>query len=245
MASLVITKRPGKSGPRYVVRYRLGGRSYPLVHAGSFRTLREARARRDLIAGELAAGRIPSDLLRGMSEAPRPTTTVSEWRDRYLESRIDIDDNTTKNYRSALKKLCEKFGDRDPHELRPSDIAEWVAELATTFKPGTVRLYVIAARLLLDYANCDPNPARDARVKLPKHVRDEPDPPSAEHVLAMLDAMSAKYRLMFVVIGQGALRVGEAVHLKWATSTPPGCGCGCPGQRRRRTKIAGFTCLSG
>ena len=28
------------------------------------------------------------------------------------------------------------------------------------------------------------NPGRDARVKLPKHVREEPNPPSAEHVLA-------------------------------------------------------------
>ena len=39
-----------KDGPRYVVRYRLGGRAYPLVHAGSFKTLRggegEPRPRR-------------------------------------------------------------------------------------------------------------------------------------------------------------------------------------------------------
>ena len=43
MASLVITTRRTQSGPRYVVRYRLGGRAYPIVHAGSFRTLKEAR----------------------------------------------------------------------------------------------------------------------------------------------------------------------------------------------------------
>jgi hypothetical protein len=29
MPSLTITTRRTKSGPRYVVRYRLGGRSYP------------------------------------------------------------------------------------------------------------------------------------------------------------------------------------------------------------------------
>ena len=57
MPSLTITTRQAKDGPRYVVRYRLGGRSYPVRHAGSFRTLKEAKVRRDLVAGELAAGR--------------------------------------------------------------------------------------------------------------------------------------------------------------------------------------------
>jgi hypothetical protein len=61
MASALITTRQTKSGSRYVVRYRLGGRAYPLVHGGSFRTLKEARARRDVVAGEIAAGRNPAD----------------------------------------------------------------------------------------------------------------------------------------------------------------------------------------
>jgi integrase len=78
-----------------------------------------------------------------------------------------------------------------------------------------VRQKVIAVRLLLDFAGCDPNPARDPKVKLPKQVRDEPQPPSAEHVLAILDALGKKWRLMFVTIEQRALRVGEAVSLKW------------------------------
>jgi hypothetical protein len=62
VASALVTTRQTKSGPRYVVRYRLGGRSYPVVHGGSFRTMREARSRRDAIAGELAAGRNPAEL---------------------------------------------------------------------------------------------------------------------------------------------------------------------------------------
>jgi hypothetical protein len=61
-------------------------------------------------------------------------------------------------------------------DLTATDLAEWVAELAANHKPGTVRQKVIAVRLLLDFAGCDPNPARDPRVRLPKHVRNEPDP---------------------------------------------------------------------
>jgi hypothetical protein len=68
VASVNITRRHTSSGPRYVVRYRLGGRAYPIVHGGSFPREREAKTRRDLIAGELAAGRNPADVLRALEQ---------------------------------------------------------------------------------------------------------------------------------------------------------------------------------
>jgi hypothetical protein len=62
MASSFVVTRETKSGARrFVVRYRLGGRAWPVQHGDSFSTMREARARRDLIAGELAAGRNPAE----------------------------------------------------------------------------------------------------------------------------------------------------------------------------------------
>ena len=150
-----------------------------------------------------------------MVEPARAVVTLSSWADKFLVSRLDIDDNTAKNYRTALKKVCERLGDRDPFTLRTDDVAEWVAELAATFKPGTVQLYVTTFRLLLDYVGVDPNPARDPRVKVPKQTREEPQPPSADHVAAMLEAMGERWRLLFVTIEQGALRLGEAVGLRW------------------------------
>jgi Arm DNA-binding domain len=61
MASSFIVTRKTKTGERrFVVRYRLGGRAWPVQHGGSFGTLKEARARRDVIAGELAAGQNPT-----------------------------------------------------------------------------------------------------------------------------------------------------------------------------------------
>ena len=66
MASASITKR----GKKYVVRYRVGGRAFPVQHGGSFQTMKEARARRDLVAAELAAGRNPADTLRQLVETP-------------------------------------------------------------------------------------------------------------------------------------------------------------------------------
>jgi hypothetical protein len=78
VATITITPRRRKTRTSYVVRYRLGGRAYPLVRGGAFRTVREARSRRDLIAGEIAAGRNPAELLARLHEQPE-IVTVSEW----------------------------------------------------------------------------------------------------------------------------------------------------------------------
>jgi integrase len=215
VASVTITTRQTVGGTRYVVRYRLGGRAYPITHGGSFRTLREAKTRRDLIGGELAAGRNPADLLQQVFVERRPVLTLSSWTEKFLASRLDVDESTRKTYASALKKACHRFGSRDPASLRADDVAEWVAELARSLKPGTVRLYLLALRLLFDYVGVDPNPARDKRVRWPKQERVEPKPPSAEHFAAIVAAASPKYRLLLVTIEQGALRLSEAVSLTW------------------------------
>jgi len=216
MATVTITTRRRKNGPRYVVRYRLGGRAYPIVHAGAFKFLKEAKARRDLVAGELAAGRNPAEALRALSAAPTVVLSIETWASRFLDSRIDIDVNTKKNYRAGLRKISETFGDRDPHTITATEIAEWIAALAQERKPGTLHQYLIAFRLLLDHVGLEPNVARDPRVKLPKQVREEPNPPSAEHTEAILAALGAKWKLLFVTTEQGALRLGEAVGLRWA-----------------------------
>ena len=199
------------------MRFRLGGRAYPLVHAGSFTTLREARARRDLIGGEIAAGRNPRLLLDTLAAEPTIVRmTISTWAEKFVASRIDVDQNTIKNYRTALKKINATFGDRDAEDITVDEVANWVAELAGTYKPGTVRLYLLTFRLLLDYVGLDENPCRDPRVKLPKRVREEPRPPSAEHFMAIVTAVHDPVRrLLLVTLEQGALRLGEAVALTW------------------------------
>jgi hypothetical protein len=56
MASASITVRRTGSGRRYVVRFRLGGRSYPIAHGGSFKTLREGSCRPACGSGVPKAG---------------------------------------------------------------------------------------------------------------------------------------------------------------------------------------------
>jgi hypothetical protein len=183
MASVFITRRKTRSGPRHVVRYRLGGRTYPIVHGGSFKKLREAQERQRLIGGELAAGRNPQQLLDAMLTPPEPVR-VDVLRDlgpRYLTSRVDLDAKTEKAHRSALERVYAWAGGRDPHTLTFNDCQLFVGTLIegdADHKPlraSTARKYFNVLKLLLDFAGVEPNAARDSRVKLPTVRAQEPN----------------------------------------------------------------------
>ena len=213
-----IRKRRTKRGERrYDVRYRLGGHDAPVLHGGTFPTLRAAEIRRELIRGELAAERDPRLLLRPVAGAREgdPGRTVREWGDQYLASRRDVDENTRRNFRSCQRKINERFGDVPVGQVSLFAVDAWVGELAAVHKPGTTRQFLTKLALLLDYAGLDPNPARDRRVKLPKYVKPEPNPPPAEHVEAVLRVLPPRWRLLHVLVEQTALRASEGVELVW------------------------------
>lgn len=215
MATISISTRKTASGKRYDVRYRLGGRAYPVVRAGTFKTEREAKARRDLIAGEIAHGRNPAQLLANLSDTLEKFEAFETWAERFVASRIDVAENTRKMYRSHLRKLGETFADRHPHAITAAEVAEWVAAQAEERKPGTVAQYLDCLKVFLDFTGVEPNPARDPRVKLPKRVTEEANPPSDEHYLAIIDKLLPRWRLFFVTLEQGGLRAGEALALRW------------------------------
>ena len=215
MATITISTRTTASGRRYDVRYRLGGRAYPVVRAGTFKTEREAKARRDLVAGEIATGRNPADLLATLSPTAATFDSFETWADRFLASRIDLAENTRKMYRSHLRKIGGTFADRDPHSISAADVAGWVAAQAQERKPGTVAQYLDVFKVIMDFVGVEPNPARDPKVKLPRRVTEEANPPSDAHFLAILEALLPRWRLFFVTIEQGGLRIGEAASLRW------------------------------
>jgi integrase len=212
MASLTITTRQTASGPRYVVRYRLGGRAYPLVQVGSYRTMRDAKTRRDFVAGELAAGRNPADALRAVLE-PSKRRTFRQWSEAYTSSRVDFAAATTKNLESHLKAILPTFGDRDPATITPSDVQTWIAGL--TLKPGSIRRYLATLRAVLDFADADPNPARDGRVKLPREEQAVVDPPTATDVDTIIAKVPKRWRLPLRTLEQTGMRVGELHALAW------------------------------
>jgi integrase len=215
MASASITTRKTRSGSkRYVVRFRRGGRYFPIEHGGSFPTMREARIRRDLIAGELAAGRNPRELFQRLTEQP-VSRTFEHTFDAFIASRIDVVPATLENYRTARERFLPLLGTCDPSRLSWQEIQQAVGDLASDLSPGSVRLYLGTLRQVLDYAGCDPNPARDKRIKLPRREASIPEPPSESAVAAIIANAPPKWRLALRVLEQTGMRAGELGKLEW------------------------------
>jgi integrase len=215
MASCFIVSRPSKRGRnRFAVRYRLGGRTYPIQHGGAFPTQKEAKARRDLIAGELAAGRNPADLLRSIA-TPAVVRTFEDVFDSFVASRVDVKPATLENYKTHRIRLVKLLGTKPPETIRWQDVQDTIGNLAEELAASSLRGYLATLRLVLDYADVDPNPARDRRVKLPRIEAEVPTPPTASEVAAIIANAPKKWSLAIRVLEQTGLRVGELARIEW------------------------------
>jgi integrase len=215
MASASITPRKTKGGGRrFVVRFRRGGRYFQIEHGGSFGTLREARIRRDMIAGELAAGRDPREALRTLAERPM-VRTFAQTFEAFIESRVDVAPATIENYRTHRDRLVAILGASDLLRLSWQDVQATVTALAAGLSPASVRNYIGTLRQVLDYAGADPNPASDRRVKLPRRESHVPEPPSESEVAAIIGSAPPKWRLALRVLEQTGMRAGELTKLEW------------------------------
>ena len=222
-----VTKRKTSGGGiRSVVRYRWGGRGFKLLHLGSKQTQREARALRDWAAGELAAARDPRESLRTASVVALVSARAGDldtWWDRFIAARLDTSPGTQRNYRKAKERFSSLLGSRDPRSLVVADVQEAIGALAGEIEATTLHKYVNTLRQVLDFAGVEPNVARDRRVKLPSVVREEPEPPDAPQVVAMLDKLTKRWLLAFVTAEQTGMRVGEVAGVAWGDVDVVGC----------------------
>ena len=117
------------AGGSWEVRYRLGGRESRIRYGGKFRTLRDARARRDWIAGELAAQRVPDlDALAAADRAPA-AETVRVAAEAWRASRLDVAAGTDATYAVALGRILPALGSLELDRLDTRRVAALVAEL--------------------------------------------------------------------------------------------------------------------
>ena len=194
---------------RYLVKYRLGGRESAHRYAGSFPTRREALARERWVAGELAAMRAPR--LAALADSPHSVPTLAEAAERWRASRVDVADGTAVGHRVQLARVLPLLGTRPVDEITPADVAELVAALhAAGRKRETIRKSLGALAQVLDFAGVKDNPARDrVRVRLPRAEREEPSPPTAGQIEAVLPLMPPRYALALLVLDATGMRVGE------------------------------------
>lgn len=215
MASVyVIARKSERTGKRsFLVRYRLGGRETPALHGGTFPTRRLADERADVLRGFIARGEVPRlDIIEATSGTPATVMSVSQ---DYLEARkVDAADGTRKLYTQAQGWLG-KLGDLMPSQVTVKDVQDWINEMNQSLAPGSVKKYRDYLRLVLDHADIEPNPARSRKVRLPANDAEEIKPPPFEHWVAILTALSPRFRLHALVMENTGLRIGELFAMTW------------------------------
>ena len=176
-------------------------------YGGSFRTQREAKIRRDWVAGELAAMRVPdTKALAGPGRSP----TLREVATRWQESRKDVRETTKIQHRTSLNHVNRVLGDRAHDAIGWEDVQRMIDTLAGEKRAReSVRKCRTVLAMVLDYGAVTPNPARDQRVKLPLAEPDEVEPPHADHVEAAAWLLTPSYLIGLLVLDATGARVGE------------------------------------
>jgi integrase len=211
MSSAWVERRATASGTRYRVKFRVGGRESTPRYAGAFRSMREATVRRNWVAGELAAMRVPDVSL--LDQEPVRPPTLAEAADAWRASRVDVVDQTQNMHRSAIGRIwniAPQLRSRRLDELGYEDVAALVAALvAKGYKRGTVKKTRTALAQCLDFFAVEPNVARDERVKLPKERRPHVPPPLAEHIERVAECIPRHHVLPLLIVDECGPRVNE------------------------------------
>jgi integrase len=114
-----------------------------------------------------------------------------------------------------LKRLLPTFGERAPATITPSDVQEWIGAQMNELKPSSLSRYLNTLRQVLDFADVEPNPARDRRVKLPRIEATTVEPPTARQVDAILAHSPPRWKVPLRTLEQTGMRVGELRDLEW------------------------------
>jgi integrase len=211
MASAWIHTVTTKAGAkRYRIGYQLGGRGSRSRYGGSFKTKAEAKARRDWIAGELAALRVP--VINVLDPKPVKPTTLREATERWRSSRIDVDEGTRTNDRVNTERVLKHDPALATTPVDKLNVERWAqvfADLAAVpYRRGTLKKSKEAFAMVYDHLGVDPNPVRDKRVKLPHEATSDMVVPLASHVEAVAGVLTADDLLPYLVIDWTGLRLG-------------------------------------
>jgi integrase len=193
---------------RWRVRYRLGGGETPPLYAGKFVRKADALERRNWVTAELAGMRVPD--LR-LVQPERPTVpTLRDACETWRATRIDVDEGTRTNDRVNTERVFKHDPALEQRRLDELDHERWArvfADLANTYKRGTLKKSKEAFSMVYDHFDFDPNPVRDPRVKLPHEEERDLIVPLAAHVEAVAAVLTAEQLLPYLVIDWTGLRL--------------------------------------
>jgi integrase len=152
---------------------------------------------------------VPRPRLDGDGQPASPTLeeVAAKWR----ASRVDVAGGTDATYAVNLKRILDRLGTHRVDEITVEDVAALVADL---HREGLVRESIRKTRstlgMVLDFAEVEPNPARDTKtVKLPREEQEEPQPPVAAHVEAVYRLLPSIYKLPLLWLDWSGARVAS------------------------------------
>ncbi len=147
----------------------------------------------------------------GQSDASASAPTLAEVAERWRASRVDVTEGTAVGHRVQLARVLRLLGSRPVDEITTADVAGLVTALHEAGrKRETIRKSLTVLAQVLDFAGIKDNPARDRiHVRLPRQEREEPNPPTAGQIEAVVPLMPRLYALAVLVLDATGMRVGE------------------------------------
>jgi integrase len=136
---------------------------------------------------------------------------------RWLRLR-DVGGSTDRRYESAFRIHIEPtFGHRQVKSVKPSEVLEWLRDLAKTHGGSTQETALFMVRGIFDLAMADgmrrDNPAKSPIVVRPTYEAPERAPWSVARIWIVIDSHTDPYRLIPIVSAGCGLRQSEAFGL--------------------------------
>jgi integrase len=157
--------------------------------------------------------RVPD--ISSLEVEPTGSPTVAEACERWRAARVDVAEATRVLHRVALGRVLPILGDRPLDGLTVDDINGLVVELAGRGrKRETIRKSVKYLAAVLEENGIEPNPARDKRVRLPHAEPVELEPPTSEHVEAVIRLLPPAYRLPLLWLDWSGARLASVETLR-------------------------------
>jgi integrase len=140
---------------------------------------------------------------------------VAEACEQWRAARVDVAEGTRVLHRVALARVVSVLGDRRINRLSVDDVNELVRELSRTGrKRETIRKSVKYLAAVLEENGIEPNPARGRRVRLPHEEPIELEPPTADHVEAVVRLLPGPYRLPLLWLDWSGARLASVESLR-------------------------------
>lgn len=211
-SSSIRPRQTSTKGTTYQVRFRPGGRDTGWKVVATFPTLREARACKQWVDGELSAGRRPN-LRERLAIEPK---TVAELAAEFGATHDG--ESARKRHRNTVKRLG-LLGTRAAAQVTGREVQAWIHEQRGGERPlsaSSTRQYLSELRRIFAWGEVTPNPADWPHLKVaPDDADGHPvDPPSLHEFAQILATISpVRYREPLRVLEATGMRINELVRL--------------------------------